>query len=457
MEIVITFEFHVVFRGRHLDPEISSYYAQRFPSAIRMASIHFAERKDDTEAINVAIGNVTEPMYSTLQRKLASLGQSGELFGNGVVPYSATVGDEKCRAAFRHILEVSGFSTEHIEIQITDGGSQAMALAILGTCGLVGGEERPLLLVDPSYTNYKSFAERLGRRTVSIQRILQDDGHFSIPSEADFDAIFEAEHPGAIVVIPYDNPTGQFYSQEALNHIGRLCVKYNAWLISDEAYRELCYKPANISSVWGISEDAVPGITGRRISIETASKVWNACGLRIGALCTDSHEFHVRAVAENTAGLCSNVLGQAVFGALADEPAESMRRWYDFQRERYSSMMRQFVETMHHVAPEIVVSQPDTSLYTVIDVHKLVDQRFNSVDFSLWCAQKGCVEFRGKSMTLLTAPMMDFYPGYMSENTEQNPGRTQFRVAYVQKPELMAMVPELFVMLLNAYLREVQK
>ena len=84
----------------------------------------------------------------------------------------------------------------------------------------------------------------------------------------------------------------------------------------------------------------MPGITGRRISIETAVKVWNACGLRIGALVTDNEEFHARAVAENTASLCSNVIGQYIFGALADESHADLQAWYAKQREYYRAMLQ---------------------------------------------------------------------------------------------------------------------
>ncbi len=76
------------------------------------------------------------------------------------------------------------------------------------------------------------------------------------------------------------------------------------WMVSDEAYRELYYEEGkDLVSVWSLNDSEVPGIEGRRISIETASKVWNACGLRIGAVITDNELFNNRSVAEYTANL----------------------------------------------------------------------------------------------------------------------------------------------------------
>ena len=99
-----------------------------------------------------------------------------------------------------------------------------------------------------------------------------------------------------------------------------LCVKYNLWIISDEAYRELAYeKGKETSSIWTLTNKDVPGIEGRRISLETASKVWNACGLRIGAIITDNALCYEKSVAEYTANLSANTLGQYIFGAWLDE------------------------------------------------------------------------------------------------------------------------------------------
>ncbi|MGE0487855.1 MAG: aminotransferase class I/II-fold pyridoxal phosphate-dependent enzyme [Vulcanimicrobiota bacterium] len=429
-------------------PRLSQHMQGRKPSAIRIAGIRFDQRQDDTQALNVAIGNVSLPMHPAMRARLASLGGAYSPFADGVVKYTGTVGTQAARDAFLNIIASTGNPTEGLHCQITDGGSQAMELIIVATCGPAGSEQTPLLLIDAAYTNYKAFANRLGRATVSVSRDLRDDGFFSLPSMEDIEKTIVEHRPGALVVIPYDNPTGALYSHEAMVDLARLCVKHDLWLISDEAYRELFYEGEGPVSVWGITEAEVPGITGRRVSIETASKVWNACGLRIGALVTDNLEFHTQCVAENTASLCSNTLGQYIFSALGELDHAELRQWYDQQRSYYKAMLTTFSARMKELLPGVIVSRPDASIYSVIDVRKLAKPGFDALEFVLWCASEGAVEREDGKWTLLTAPMAGFYSPAVGA---KNPGLTQMRVAFVEPPERMLLVPDLFAALFTAY------
>ncbi|MCK5006304.1 MAG: aminotransferase class I/II-fold pyridoxal phosphate-dependent enzyme, partial [Spirochaetales bacterium] len=261
-----------------MKPELSPHFQKRKPSVIRTAQIEFLKRKDAVEAINVAIGNVSLPMHPAMVRRLADLQAEGSPFQTGAVRYTPTAGMEETREAFRHIIASSGFAAEGLHVQITDGGSQAMELVILGVCGDVGTVDKPLLIIDPTYTNYTAMAARLGRSAVSLQRSLQADGRFTLPDLSMIEGIVQEHRPGALLVIPYDNPTGQLYSRDQMLELAELCVRHNLWMISDEAYRELLYTGADTVSIWGITDREVPGIEGRRISVESSSKVWNACG-----------------------------------------------------------------------------------------------------------------------------------------------------------------------------------
>jgi aspartate aminotransferase len=432
-------------------PTMSAHFAGRKPSVIRAAQIEYLKRTDGTRDLNVAIGNVSLPMHPVMQERMRTLGEPGSPFAEGVVQYSLTKGERWANDAFLNIIASSGFDTAGLFSQVTDGGSQAMELCVVGLCGPAGTDERPLMLIDAAYTNYTAFAARLGRRTVSITRTLGKDGRFSLPAMDEIRAKVEATRPGALVVIPYDNPTGQLYERAALVELAKLCVEFDMWLLSDEAYRELHYVGDRAISVWGITEDEVPGITGRRISIETASKVWNACGLRIGALVTDNAEFHARAVAENTAGLCSNIIGQWIFGGLAGESHADLQAWYHRQREYYRAMLTDFTRRLHDLLPGVIISRPDASLYSVVDVRDVAPADFDALEFVLWCAREGALEIGGERLTLLTAPMAGFYS---TQPGEPNPGRTQMRVAYVQSPERMRLVPDLFAGLLAQYLAQ---
>lgn len=431
-------------------PILSAHFESRTPSDVRLAQMKYEERKVKPEAvINVGIGNVSLPTNPAMQKRMFALGAPESPFAKGVVRYSTTAGTVECQDAYKNILKCEGFDTSKLFVQITDGGSASMELLLLGVCGAAGTDDKPLMVIDPAYTNYISFAERVGRKIVTVTRHLNDNGKFSLPELSEIEAAIKKHNPGALLVIPYDNPTGQFYDYETLKGLASLCVKYNMWFVSDEAYRELFYdENSKLVSIWGVTDADVPGIEGRRISIETASKVWNACGLRIGGIITDSPEFNNRSVAEYTANLCANVIGQYIFGALAHESKEAIAEWCKSIREYYKELIFNVYNGLKKEEPGLIVSSPDASIYSVIDVRNVVKPGFDAIDFVLFCAGEGSVDLNGVETTLLVAPMKGFYN---TPKGEKNPGSTQFRISYVETPENMAKVPELFVKLLRKF------
>lgn len=431
-------------------PILSKHFESRTPSDVRLAQMKYAERKVKPEAvINVGIGNVSLPTNPAMQKRMFNLDAPESPFSKGVIRYTASGGFDETQEAFKNILKCQGFDTDKLLVTVTDGGSTGMELLIVGVCGPAGSDEKPLMMIDPAYTNYISFAERLGRKTVTVKRHLSEDGKFSLPELDKIEEAIKASNPGALLVIPYDNPTGQLYDRETLKALAEICVKYNMWMISDEAYRELYYvEGSELVSVWSLSDADVPGIEGRRISVETASKVWNACGLRVGALITDSPEFNNRCTAEYTANLCANAIGQYIFGALAHESKEDIAGWCRGLREYYGDLIKKVSTGLKELEPGLIVSSPDASIYTVIDVRNVVKPGFDAIDFVLYCAGEGSVDLNGVESTLLVAPLKGFYDIPEGEN---NPGNTQFRISYVETPESMLKVPELFVKLLRKF------
>jgi len=433
-----------------LKPKISNYYQDKKPSAIRAAQILFLKRKDKVTSINGAIGNVTLPMHPAMQKRMRELGAKGSPFENGAVIYSATKGVDEANEAFLNILHSSGFETKGLHTQVTDGGSAAMELVVLGVSDSIREKGRPILLLDPAYTNYLAMAARTDRKVITITRHLEDSGHFSLPDFDKMEKLIKKNKPSAVIVIPYDNPTGQFMTHAEFIKLAKLAVKYDMWLISDEAYRELFYTEDSPVSVWKLNEKEVPGITGRRISIESASKVWNACGLRVGGLVTDNAEFNDRAIAEYTSNLCSNAIGQYIFGALAHESKNDLQKWYDKQRQYYKSMMFDLNKRLEDLLPGIIISSPDSAIYSVIDFRNIAPKGFDTADFVKFCASEGKVKISGKLYTLLSSPMAGFYN---IPAGKENPGKTQIRLAYVETPEKVKLIPELMEKLFNNYLK----
>ena len=421
---------------------ISNHFQKRSPSVIRSAQIAISERADlnEIEVINMAIGNISLPMYPAMIKKLNEMGKS--IFSDGVVKYTPTVGTENARKAFLNILEAEGYDTTGIMSMVTDGGSAAMELMLLGICG--PNSKRPILFLDPTYTNYKDFAKRLSIPTISSNRKINDDGTFS---EIDFDEIESLIincKPTGFLIIPYDNPTGQFLSKNVICKIGKLAVKYDIWLISDEAYRSLSFSNNTGSSIWSLNESNVKGITGRRISIESASKVWNACGIRIGGLLTDNQAMHDSAVSEYTANLCANTLGQEIFGVLAEEPHSQIIKWQISQKNYYKSVSDKLKSKFQKYIPGLIVTVPEAAIYFVLDFRDITDDKFDTTDFIHYCATKGKVQIKGTYYTLLLAPMSGFY-------NSRDKGKTQVRVAIVEDLDRMELAPKVLKQLFNKY------
>ena len=420
-------------------PKLSDYYTSRKPSDNRMAQMEFVKRTDNVKAINVSVWNVSLPMHPKMQERMFNLKSENSPFKNWEVKYTQTVWLKETQDAFKNILSANWYDTSKLNIQITDWGSLAMELVVLW---LADPNSNPIMLIDAVYTNYLMLAKRTCRKTISIQRKLSDDWIFSFPSESEIEEFIQKNNPTSIIIIPYDNPTWQLYDRETLIMIAKLCVKYDLRLVSDEAYRELHYKWDKAVSVWSITNNEVPGIQWRRISIESASKVRNACGLRIGALITDNLEFHEKSVAEQTATLCAGTINQYIFWAIAHETPESLQKRYQEQRNYYGTMIKRVESDFKKLLPWIIVASPDAAIYTVVDVRKIVKLWFNGKDFALFCAKEWNVDW----YTVLISPLSWFY-----QTTDFNPGITQFRIAFVENPETMQKVPYLFAKLLENY------
>ena len=156
-----------------------------------------------------------------------------------------------------------------------------------------------------------------------------------------------------------------------------------------------------------------------------------------------------KSVAEYTANLSANTLGQYIFGALKHESYAQLHNWYEQQRDYYRQMIFELHKGFKEVEPDFIVSRPEASIYFVIDVRKVAKPGFDGVEFASWCAEHGAVSLDdGKEYTLLMAPLNGFYSG---KNGDNNPGKTQLRVSFCENPDLLRLAPELLSKLFRAY------
>ena len=208
----------------------------------------------------------------------------------------------------------------------------------------------------------------------------------------------------------------------------------------------MVFKAEEPSSIWKISKNIIPYDLNLRISIESASKVWNACGLRIGGIITDNHEFHLKSISEYTANLCANNIGQYIFGALASESKSQIRKWYSKQNSYYIQLFKNIKKGLKKKLPGIIVSEPEASIYCILDFKRIANKKFDSDDFVNFCAEEGSVQINQKSYTVLLAPMKGFY-------FNSNIGKTQVRLALVEDPFLLSLTPQIIASLFKSYSR----
>ncbi len=439
------------------DSKFSNFFNNVRPSGLRLAQTVFENRvasdkenhKAPIEAINVAIGSVSLKTHpKMLERYLNPTNQ--ELI-EGTWRYGETPGTQKANDVFIKIIRA--FLPKDINPQlysvVQEGGSAVMRTAILGVCGDAGSDEKPLLVMNPTYTNYKAVVDEIGRKIVSVPRALDRKGNFSNVAVKEIEDAIKKYKPGALLIIPYDNPSGQLMRQKTINEYARICMKNNIFIISDEAYRGLYYVDEEPPTIWKVTNKDVEGIeeAGIRISIESLSKTFNACGLRMGALVTDNKDFRDKASYANTTYLCPSIIDQHIAEALYDESEEDILNWINDLKTYYKKILKNLYEEFKKHIPGIIMSQPEASIYTVLDVREIAKPGFDAEDFVMFCAQNGEVEIDSKRMTLLVSPMWGFYN--VLNNT--NPGHTQMRIACVAPEHKMKLVPKLFAKLFEQY------
>ena len=280
----------------------------------------------DVFTLSAGIGNVSHPMHPALYERLENV---HKYFPGRVGQYPPTEGYPETRRAFLRVIEASGFPTDGLNVLVTDGGSRAMSIALQ----LLDGD-RPLLVFDPTYNPYHTKAKQFSRQTVAVTRRMQEDGSFTWPERRELEEIIEREKPSGVLVITGDNPTGQFITQERMKELGQLCVSHNMLMFSDEAYREL-NKYAQTSSVWGLTDKEVPGIEGRRVSIESASKTFCFCAGHIGAFVSDNPELYEKALNIYGSDVASNAFSQRVFDMVGLLTLAELKQWFDGLRTYY--------------------------------------------------------------------------------------------------------------------------
>ncbi len=291
------------------------------------------------------------------------------------------------------------------DIIITTGGSEAVFFSFMAC--LDPGDE--IIVPEPAYANYMAFAISCGAVIKTISSTI-DEG-FALPSVEKFEALITPRTKAILICNP-NNPTGYLYTRKEMNQIRDLVRKYDLFLFSDEVYREFCYTGAPYISAFHLE-----GIENNVILVDSVSKRYSECGIRIGALITKNKQVRENVMKWCQARLSPPLIGQIMAEASLDTPEEYMRDVYDEYVER-----RKFLIDGLNRIPGCYSPIPMGAFYTVARLP--ID---DADKFCAWCLE----EFDYEGQTIFIAPASGFY-------TTPGLGKNEVRLAYVLKKEDLA-------------------
>ena len=304
------------------------------------------------------------------------------------------------------------------DIIITTGGSEAVLFAFL-SC-LNPGDE--IIVPEPAYANYMAFAISAGAKIRTIPTTIEDG--FALPAVEKFEELIN-EHTRAILICNPNNPTGYLYTRREMNQIRDLVKKYDLYLFSDEVYREFIYTGSPYISACHL-EDVEQNV----VLIDSVSKRYSECGIRVGALITKNKEVRNAVMKFCQARLSPPLLGQLVAEASIDTPKEYMREMYDEYVERRNCL----IDGWNRI-PGVYSPIPMGAFYTVARLP--VD---DAEKFCAWCLSG----FNYEGETVMLAPAAGFY-------TTPGAGKDQVRIAYVLNKEDLARALVVLKHALEAY------
>ena len=279
-----------------------------------------------------------------------------------------------------------------------------------------------VILTDPSYANYMAFAISCGAVLKPVKTSI-DDG-FRLPPVEEFEKQITPRTRGILICNP-NNPTGYLYTREEMQQIRDLVRKYDLYLFSDEVYREFIYNGQPY-----ISAMHLDGIEENVVLIDSVSKRYSECGIRIGALITRNAEVREAVMKFCQARLSPPLIGQIIAEASVDTPEAYMKQVFDEYKAR-----RDFLIEGLNKIPGVYSPMPMGAFYTVARLP--VD---DAEKFCRWCL----TDFSYEGQTVIMAPASGFY-------TNPEEGRNQVRIAYVLCREDLAKALVVLSRALDAY------
>ena len=319
-------------------------------------------------------------------------------FDEKVLEYSHSAGIESYRIKLSASYKAQGIPVETEDILITTGGSEALIFAMLCTCN--PGDE--VIIPEPFYANYNSFAVTAGVKVVPVTAKIEDG--FALPAMEEIEAKITPRTKGIVICNP-GNPTGYLYSKAELEALAAIVKKHDLFLYADEVYREFCYDGAQPHSVLNL-----PGLEEHVLMIDSVSKRYSMCGARIGALISKNKEVMAAAHKFGHARLSPPTIDQVAAEAALSTP----QSYFDEVVDEYVARRNIMVDGLNAI-PGVFCPKPKGAFYCVA--------RFPVDDAEKFC-QWLLESFSFEGQTVMMAPANGFY-------STPGAGKNEARIAYV--------------------------
>jgi aspartate aminotransferase len=373
-------------------PHISEK-AQIVPASPIRKLVPFAEaaKKSGKTVYHLNIG---QPDIQTPDAALEAIHN----FDDKVLEYSHSAGIESYRIKLSASYKAQGIPVEVEDILITTGGSEALIFAMLCTCN--PGDE--VIIPEPFYANYNSFAVTAGVRVVPVTSNIENG--FALPAMEEIEAKITSRTKGIVICNP-GNPTGYLYSKAELEALAAIVKKHDLFLYADEVYREFCYDGAQPHSVLNL-----PGLEEHVLMIDSVSKRYSMCGARIGALISKNKEVMAAALKFGQARLSPPTIDQVAAEAALATP----QSYFDEVVDEYVARRNIMVDGLNAI-PGVFCPKPKGAFYCVA--------RFPVDDAEKFC-QWLLESFSFEGQTVMMAPANGFY-------STPGAGKNEARIAYV--------------------------
>ena len=377
-------------------PEISLRGIQMPESPIRkLAPLAYEAKQRGVHVYHLNIGQPDLPTPKAAINAIKNIDRQ-------ILEYSPSQGYLSYRTKLVDYYAKYNINLSPDDIIITSGGSEAVLFSFLAC--LNPGDE--IIVPEPAYANYMAFAISAGAVIRTIATTIEEG--FSLPKVEKFEQLIN-ERTRAILICNPNNPTGYLYTRREMTQIRDLVNKYDLYLFSDEVYREFIYTGSPY-----ISACHLEGIEQNVVLIDSVSKRYSECGIRIGALITKNVQVRQAVMKFCQARLSPPLIGQIAAEASLDEPEEYGREVYDEYVERRKCL----IDGLNRI-PGVYSPIPMGAFYTVAKLP--VD---DAEKFCAWCLS----DFQYEGETVMMAPAAGFY-------TTPGVGRDQVRLAYVLKKE----------------------